>query len=722
MQVPTSAHEPSTNPGHTLRRELYTARELGRMLAPRSIAVVGASETLGNFGRRALENLCDYQGSVHAVNPKYREIAGRPCVANLAALPDVPDCVVVAVPRERVEAVVQEAAAIGAGGVIVYASGYAETGMPERVREQERLAVIGRAAGMPIIGPNCIGIINHAMRCGLSFMPYYAQVPALTGHVALVSQSGAMGYVFVQAPQRGIGFTHYLASGNSCDADVCDLASYLVDQPEVKVIGLLFEGLSDGARLLALGARARAAGKTIVVYKMTAGEASGRAALSHTGSLAGSDAAYRAAFDKAGMIAVDDIEAVLETASFFAKAPSPSGLGPAVLVGSGGAGVIAAAKAEAAGLALPQPDAAARALLSAEIPDFGSTANPCDLTAQVLNNAGSFERCMQAFLDRPEFDSLVFPVVYSHAQATPLRYELMRKFATLYPGKVLCALWYSEWLEGPGSREYETDHDIALFRSTARCMQTLAAWHRRAERAKWPATPRRTTPQALVLDAGTMTERASKAALAAYGIRVTRERLAADLPTALAAAEAIGYPVALKIECPDIAHKTDAGVVRLAITSADALRQAYAEISAAAAHITPPARIAGVLVSEMIATGLEMMVGVTRDPQFGPVVTVAMGGVLVELLGDVQVGLAPVTPAEAIDMIDRLKGRKLLDGYRGSKRVDIDALVDVIVRVSELAADHAQRISEIDVNPVIMGGQGAIAVDALIVVSAVGAL
>lgn len=720
MPGPTSTHEPSANPDPAATRGLYTARELGRMLAPRSIAVVGASEAVGNFGRRALENLCDYQGSVHAVNPKYREIAGRPCVANLAALPSVPDCVVVAVARERVEAVVEEAAAIGAGGVIVYASGYAETGIPERVREQERLAAIGRSAGMPIIGPNCIGIINHAMRCGLSFMPYYAEIPALTGHVALVSQSGAMGYVFVQAPQRGIGFTHYLASGNSCDADVCDLASYLVDQPEVKVIGLLFEGLSYGARLMALGERARAAGKTIVVYKMTAGEASRRAALSHTGSLAGSDAAYRAAFDKAGMIVVDDIEAVLETASFFAKAPPPSGVGPAVLVGSGGAGVIAAAKAEAAGLVLPHPDAATRALLSAEIPDFGSTANPCDLTAQVLNNAGSFERCMQTFLDRREFDSLVFPVVYSHAQSTPLRYELMRKFATLYPGKVLCALWYPEWLEGPGSREYETDPDIALFRSTARCMQTLAAWHRRAERAAWPATPRRTMPQALALDAGTMTERASKAALVAYGIRVTNERLATDLPAALAAAEVIGYPVALKIESPDIAHKTDVGVVRLAITGADALRLAYADISAAAGRITPAPRVAGVLVSEMIASGVEMMVGVTRDPQFGPIVTVAMGGVLVELLGDVQVGLAPVTPAEALNMIDRLKGRKLLDGYRGSRRVDIDALVDVMVRVSELAADHAQRIAEIDVNPVIISEHGAIAVDALLVVPAIG--
>lgn len=700
-----------------MKRELYTARELGRMLAPQSIAVVGASETPGNFGRRSIENLCDYKGVVHAVNPNYKEVAGRPCVAALADLPAPPDCVVVAVPRERVEAVVVEAARIGAGGVIVYASGYAETGLPERAQEQERLAEIGRKAGMPIIGPNCIGIVNHAMRCGLSFMPAYAEVPAVAGHVALVSQSGAMGYVFVQAPMRGVGFTHYLASGNSCDADVCDLASYLVDQPEVKAIGLLFEGLRDGARLLALGARARAAGKTIVVYKMTAGEASSKAALSHTGSLAGSDAAYRAAFEKAGMVVIDDIEAMLETASFFAKAPPPSGIGPAILVGSGGAGVIAAAKAEASGQALPQPDDEVRALLAKEVPDFGSTANPCDVTAQVLNNAGSFERCMTAFLDRPEYDSLVFPVAYSQAQYSLQRYTMLKEFSGQYPDKIICALWFAEWLEGPGSREYESDPRIALFRSPMRCMRTLASWHARAEREKWPAAARRTTPQKLSLKPGSMTERDSKTALAAYGIRVTKEMLAADLPTALAAAKAIGYPVALKIESPDIAHKTDAGVVRLGVADDAALERAYAEITAAAARVKPAPRVAGVLVAEMVGAGLEMMVGVTQDPQFGPIVTVGVGGVLVELLADVQVGLAPVTPSEARHMIDRLKGRKLLDGYRGSRAVDVEALVDVVVRLSELAADHADRIEEIDVNPVIMGEKGGIAVDALLVVN-----
>ena len=367
-------------------------------------------------------------------------------------------------------------------------------------------------------------------------MPHYPEVPALTGQVALVSQSGAMGYVFVQAPMRGVGFTHYLASGNSCDVDVCDLASYLVDQPPVRAIGLLFEGLRDGTRLLALGERARAAGKAIVIYKMTAGEASNRAALSHTGSLAGADAAYRAACDKVGLVMVDDIEAVLETALFFAKAPAPSGKGPAVLVGSGGAGVIAAAKSEAVGLPLPRPDARVQALLAAEVPYFGSTANPCDVTAQVLNNMDSFARCMRAFLDHPDFDALVFPVVYSHPQYTLARYNQVTQFAASYPDKVLCAVWFPEWLEGPGSREYETDGRIALFRSTARCMHALAAWQRRAQRAAWPQAARSSKPAALSLTAGTMTERASKAALAAYGIAVTREVLATDYAAAERAA------------------------------------------------------------------------------------------------------------------------------------------------------------------------------------------
>lgn len=697
------------------RRDVYTAKDLGRMLAPRSIAVVGASETEGNFGLRTVTNLAGFAGQVYAVNPKYQTLGGRPCFPSLDRLPEVPDCVVVAVPRERVEPIIEQAAALRAGGAIVYASGYGETGREDRKREQERLAAIGQAAGLRIIGPNCLGIINHRLRCGMTFMPDYPDVPALDGQVALVSQSGAMGYVVVQAPMRGLGFTYYLASGNSCDVDVCDFASYLVDDPRTKAIGLLFEGLRDGHRMMQAAERARAAGKTIVVYKMTAGEASRRAALSHTGSLAGTDSAYRAAFDKAGMVVVEDMEAVLEAAAFFAKAPPPSGRGPAILVGSGGAGVIAAAKAEAAGLELPQPDDSMRAVLAAEVPDFGSTANPCDVTAQVLNKFDSFARCMAAFLDRPEYDALVIPVAYAHPQLSIRRYNQVTKFAAKYPSKIVCAIWFAEWLEGPGSREYETDPRMALFRSTARCMKVLAEWHRRAERAAWPRQPRLTKRQEISVKPGVMTERESKAALAAYGIPTTREILAADFGAAEKAAGEVGYPVALKIESEDIPHKTDAGVVRLGIKDAAELRRAYDSITVAAGRLAPPPRIAGALVSEMAKPGLEIVVGAKIDPQFGPLVTVGMGGILVELLRDVQVALAPVTPTEARDMIDRLKARKLLDGFRGARPANVDALVDIVVRLSELAADHADRIAEIDVNPVLLGEAGGVAVDALIV-------
>jgi acyl-CoA synthetase (NDP forming) len=697
------------------KRDVYTGADLKRMLAPRSIAVVGASETEGNFGKRTITNLAGFEGNVYAVNPKYETLAGRPCFPSLERLPEVPDCVVIAVPREAVEPIVEQAAAMKSGGAIVYASGYGETGREERKRQQERLADIGRGAGLRIIGPNCLGIINHRLRCGMTFMPDYPDVPECDGHVALVSQSGAMGYVVVQAPMRGLGFTYYLASGNSCDVDVCDFASYLVDDPYTKAIGLLFEGMRDGHRMMQAAERAKAANKTIVIYKMTAGEASQRAALSHTGSLAGADAVYQAAFEKAGMIAVDDMEAVLEAAAFFAKAPAPSGRGPAILVGSGGAGVISAAKAEAAGLELPQPDAATKATLEAEIPDFGSAANPCDVTAQVLNKFDSFARCMSAFLDRPEYDSLVIPVAYAHPQLSIRRYNQVRDFAALYPSKIICAIWFAEWLEGPGSREYETDPRMALFRSPARCMKALALWHERAERAAWPKSARRTARKDVVIRSGTMTERESKAALAAYGIPTTRETLARDFAGAAKAARDIGYPVALKIESEDIPHKTEAGVVRLNLRDEGALRTAYDEIVAAANRLSPKPRIAGVLVAEMAKPGLEIVVGAKVDPVFGPVVTVGMGGVLVEILRDVQVALAPVTTAEARAMIDRLKARQMLDGFRGAPPADVETLIDMVVRLSEFVADHADKIAEIDVNPVLLGPRGGIAVDALIV-------
>ena len=279
-------------------RRLYHRADLARLIDPRSIAVIGVSASPGGFGSRTLANLKHFTGRAYAVNPKYDALHGVRCYPSIAALPEVPDCVVVALPRESVEPAVEACAAAGVGGVVIFASGYTETGLPERRAQQDRLAAIAAVGQMRIVGPNCFGICNNLTRAGVLFIPRFDAMPHHLGPVGIVSQSGALGFTAVQASERGVGFSHYLASGNSCDVDVCDFASYLVEDEACRAIALCFEGVKSGERLLALGAKAAAADKPVVVYKVANGTASAEAALSHTGTLAGSDAAYRAAFER----------------------------------------------------------------------------------------------------------------------------------------------------------------------------------------------------------------------------------------------------------------------------------------------------------------------------------------------------------------------------------------------------------------------------------------
>lgn len=705
-------------------RPLYSRADLARLIDPRSMAVIGVSANAGGFGSRTLANLAGFGGPVYAINPKHQALHGARCYAGLAALPEVPDCVVVALPRESVEAAVEECAARGVGGVVIYASGYAETGLVERAAQQERLAAIAAGSrGMRIVGPNCFGIANNLTRASALFIPRHDQLPHHVGPVGIVSQSGALGYTMVQASERGVGYSHYLAAGNSCDVDVCDFASYLVEDPACRAIALCFEGVKSGARLLELGAKAAEADKPIIVYKVANGAASAAAALSHTGTLAGSDAAYRAAFERGRFIVVEDLEALFETAQFFAKAGRPKAPGVAVMATSGGAAVITADMAETFGVPMPQPGPAAQRVLAAAIPEYGSARNPCDVTAQVINDQESLIACCTALLDDPGYGALVLPQVMALPVLTPARVPLMSELARR-TGKPICIIWQTEWLEGPGAALYENDANVALFRSSRRCFATLAAWRRHDELRKAPPeTAARSSPlgaeaaagKALAACGARLGEREAKAVLACYGVPVTGEILARDVDQALAAARALGYPVALKVESPDIAHKTEAGIIRLDLRDAAALRQAYGEIIAAAERVVPPPRINGVLVQPMAPKGVELVIGARVDPQFGPLVVVGSGGVLVELLRDSVVALAPVGPDAAAAMLRRLKGLTLLAGFRGSPPADLAAIADAVCRVSELIADHRDTIAEIDVNPLICGERGAVAVDALIV-------
>lgn len=706
-------------------RDLYSHSELARLIDPKVVAVVGASETPGSFGQRTLANMSEFTGAVYAVNPKYRTLFGRTCVPSLSDLPQSPDCVVLCIPRPMVEGMLEAAGSIGAGGAIVYASGFGETGKPDRIEAQERLAATARRLGVRVAGPNCVGLANTQTRAGLNFMPDYGRMGHVNGPVAVVSQSGALGYTVLQGMQRRIGFSKYLAAGNSSDVDVCDYISFLADDDNTRAIVCLFEGVKDGSRFLAAARKARGAGKALVVYKAGSSEASREAALSHTGTMIGSYGAYAAAFEEVGAVVADDLESVLELASFFAKSSKPTrGHGVGVLATSGGAAVICADKAERHGVPLPALSAGTADALDKVVPDFGSVANPSDLTAEVLKTSETFGYCLDAFMADDNFSALVMPMVFAHASSSGARAVSIVE-AAKRTDKPLAVIWMNEWLQGPGSETFDADPLVSTFRSPDRCFAALRAWFDwHASSAAAPATSRRSSLEAAAAARKTiernarlgvaLSETESKAVLSAYGIAVPREALAADPESAANAAARIGFPVALKISSKDIPHKTEVGGIRLGLTSEDEVRRAARDILASARKHKPEAQIDGVSVQQMLA-GVEIVIGLKRDPQFGPLVAVGMGGVMVELLHDTAVRLAPVSSASARTMLESLKGYKLLTGYRGAEAADLPSLVDVICRISELACDLEDLVAEIDVNPVIVNAKGAVAADALVV-------
>jgi acetyltransferase len=711
-------------------RAVYRMSDLRRLIDPGTIAVVGASETPGSFGQRTLVNLAGFSGKVFGVNPKYRETVGFPCLPTLADLPETPDCVVMCVSQSLVEPTLEEAIAVGAGGAIVYASGFAETGRPDRIEAQQRLVDIARRGGIRLAGPNCVGLANVRTGAAMNFMSDCGKMmKGHAGRVAIVSQSGALGYTVLQGMARGVGMSHYLAAGNSSDVDVADFVAALAEDPEVGAIICLFEGVKSGARFLEAARLADAAGKPLIVYKAGNTATSGKAALSHTGTLVGSVAAYRAALEEAGAIQTDDLEAVLELANFFARNGAPrNGRGVGIMATSGGAGVINADKAEQKGLELPALSPATREALVSVVPDFGSIANPADLTAEVLKTSSTFSHCLNAFVDDPAFSAVVVPLVFAHDAATGARAPIICEVAA-QKKSAIAAVWMNDWLEGPGSAVLDADPNVTLFRSADRCFSAIRAWFDwHARRASRPdAAPRRSAAnardnaRAIVTAARergkVLSEQDSKRVLAAYGIKVPRESVASTPDQAAQAARALRYPLVVKIASPDIPHKTEVSGIRLNLKDAQAVRDAARDVLAAAAQHKPLARVDGVSVQEMAPPGVELVLGIQRDAQFGTLVVVGLGGVLVELLGDVSIALAPVTPDKAVAMLSSLKGYRLLTGYRGQPRLDIDSAIDAICCFSEFAADMGEALTEADVNPVIVGRDGVVAADALLVLS-----
>ena len=698
--------------------QLRSPASLTRLLAPRSIAVVGVSAEPTGFGARTVQNMAGFDGPVWCVNPKYagQELHGRPCYASVDDLPAAPDSAVVALPRTGVLGAVEALAARGAGGAVLYASGYGETDLPERAAEEAALRERARALGIPLVGANCLGFVDHVRRCGATFMPDYAKMTAPAGGVGIVSQSGAMGYALMQAAERGFAVCHMATAGNSTDLDVCDLAAFQLAMPECRAIALAVEGLRDARRLLALGELARAAGKAIVVLKLGRGEIGAQAAMSHTGSLAGSTAAWSAGFQRAGLLEVEDFDALLETAGFFAKAPPPRGRGIGIVTPSGGAGIMAADHAEFAGLELPQPRPHTEAMLRASIPEFGSPRNPCDVTAQVATNPKLFEDCMGAMLADDQYATVIFPIVYHNPATTPSRMATLDPMAAK-AGKPICIMWIPESLEGPGAQAADVAPHLALFRSTRRMMRTLRLWLDHHD-AHAPEPVAEVAAPALPAGAAVLMEAEAKALFRAAGLPVGEERRATDAEGAVREAAAIGYPVVLKLDSPDVAHKTEVGGVQLRLADAEAVRAGFGRIMDGVRAHAPAARVAGVLVQRMEAPGVELILGVRRDPQFGAMLLVGLGGVQAELWKDVALEVAPVSPARAEAMLRGLKSWPLLDGFRGAAKVDLAAVAAAISRFSAFAVACGERLEEAEINPLLCRPDGCVAVDGLMRLSA----
>lgn len=712
------------------QRPLYGRHDLHRLIEPKSIAVVGASPTEGSFGRRTLENLANFTGTVYGIHPKHSEILGRPTFASLADLPEVPDCVIVCVGQHLAEPVIQEAARLGIGGAVVYASGYRETGDVEGEAAQLRLLDTARQGGLRLAGPNCIGLVNAQSKAAMNFMTDCGQmISGEAGTISLVSQSGALGYSLLQGVHRGMGFSKFLACGNSVDVDVADYVSYLAEDPDTSVIVCLLEGISDGRRFIEAIRKAGRAGKPVIVYKAANGEASGKAALSHTGTLAGSAEAYRSAFRRAGAVLVEDFEALLEVATFFSRnSQGPNGEGVGIMATSGGAGVICADKAEENDLPLTPLHDTTAAILQDIVPGFGSMANPADLTAEVLKDISTFKTAVTSFCDDPGYGAVVVPLTFVHETTTGVRARYLAEVAS-ETNTALAAVWMNEWLEGPGSRDLDSDASVTVFRSPSRCMWTIRRWMDWHARTDWsplsdatadaavenPATELLggATPGAMAL-----TETAAKEIVAHYGIKVPGEQVVQTPDEAVAAADVMGYPVVLKVVSPDILHKSEVGGVRVGLASADEVREALTTMATRMAAEAAHAHVVGYSVQQMAGEGPEILLGARFDPVFGPLVLLGTGGTWVEILKDVKVYLTPLDRSMALEAIGEMRLVKVLEGARGQAPYDIEALADTIVAFSQLVRDLDGVATDIELNPVrITRDHGPMAVDALIVLA-----
>jgi len=693
----------------------HAAGSLDPLFSPASIAVLGASADPLKIGGRPIKFLKahGYGGTILPVNPRGGDVQGLPALRSVAELPWGVDHAVVALPAAAVLDAAQACADRGVKALTVFSAGFAEVG-PEGAAMQARLSALARESGMRIIGPNCMGVMNFriGMIASFAFMVDLG-LPRL-GRTALVSQSGAFGgQALVMARRRGLPLGAWVTTGNECDVEMADCLAHFARDDETDVIMGYMEGCRSPDRLVHALALARERGKRVVMVKAGSSDVGRAAAQSHTGALAGNDRVFDSLFRQYGVHRADSIESFFDAAYAAGSGKRIAEGRVGVFTVSGGVGVLMADVAEHEGLdmaPLPQP---AQDALRAMLP-LAAVRNPVDGTAQIWSDMALFRRFLRTMLREGRYEAVVF-FLTAMPYSPPLQQPLAEIFADLrreFPEPVLVL----SMLAPQALQDELVDQGYLLIEDASRAIRALSALRALSQPSPGPVDlatlPR--VPHFPVLEAAN--EYAAKEVLARVGIPVLPERATAGIDDACAAARELGYPVALKVLSPDIVHKSEAGGVALDIADEEGLRQAWAAMRERVAQAVPQARIEGMLVAPMAPAGVEMILGVQRDPVFGPVVMVGMGGIYAELLDDISLRIAPVDADGALRMVCELKAFPLLYGARGRPRADLDALVRAIVRLSVFAYQHADRIASIDINPfrVFDAGRGAAALDAVL--------
>jgi acyl-CoA synthetase (NDP forming) len=698
-------------------REVTGAEDAVRRLwQPESVAVVGASSRPGTLPWWPLHLMQQYgfQGRMYPVNPNRDQIDGIDCVPSVGAIDGAVDVAIIVQSAEATLGAVRECAEAGVRAVVLPAQGFGELGEAGRTAEAELMAA-ARSTGMRVVGPNTDGIANLATGALATIQPLFGQQFEV-GDVAVVTQSGASaGSLISRLKREGIGCRLYASAGNEIDLGLADYLSVAVQDPGVKMVLSFVEAVRRPDDFVRVAELAAELGKPIVLIKVGRTEQAAQRAAAHTGALAGADRIYEALFRSLGVIRVDELSEVVAVAKLYLASGAPRSAGIGIMSVSGGQAGVLADLTAGTGVTVPAISAATGARL-AELLPFGSPLNPCDLTGEVAKKPHLAAEVYRAFDDDDAIDTVVYARKELTGQAGREAAELLVQAATA--GTASLVVYVMDGDANEDERATYRSHGVPIFASGAELVTAVAALARYAARpvprSKSGEPPRFLLPEG---PAGVLDELAAKALLGAYGIAFPQEALAKDAEAALEAAAELGYPVAMKIVCDRIPHKTEIGGVLLGVRGPDQVLSGFTELMERGRAALDGDEPDGVLVQQQIEDGVEFIAGLVVDEQFGPFILVGTGGVMTELLDDAVLRPAPVSPDEAVQMLDELRGRRLLDGFRGAPPADVDALAATVSALSHLGADHAASLAEVDLNPVLVRplGAGALAADALVV-------